>query len=123
MLEKPGAAELLANARDVLLQELLPNLPEPMRFQARMIANAMGIAERELGASQAKAGSARAALEVAMGPGPDGGDGRLRELAKEIRTGQQDPGTVDHAVTARLLREYTRFRCSVSAPRSLLGRG
>ena len=36
MLERPDAAGLLETARDVLLRELLPHLPESKRFEARV---------------------------------------------------------------------------------------
>ncbi|PZW46807.1 hypothetical protein C8P66_10886 [Humitalea rosea] len=99
MLEKPDAGDLLATARSLLLHALLPALPEALQFQARMIANAMGIAER--------ASEAAAAPEIAPG------------LAAGIRAGLHDPGSATHAATAQALRALTRARCAVSAPRSL----
>lgn len=102
MLEKPDAADLLATSRMLLLHELLPALPEALQFQARMIANAMGIAER--------ACQAEAPPEIAAG------------LAAEIRAGRHDPDSATHAATAQALRALTRARCAVSSPRSLQNR-
>ena len=44
--EEPEAADLLATAREVLLNDLLPALPPDKAFAARMVANAMAIAGR-----------------------------------------------------------------------------
>ena len=45
--ETPEAPDLLATAREVLLKDLLPHLPEAQAFAARMVANAMAVASRE----------------------------------------------------------------------------
>jgi hypothetical protein len=45
---EPSAAELLRMARETLITELLPQLPESSRYAARMTANAMAIAAREI---------------------------------------------------------------------------
>jgi hypothetical protein len=105
--EEPLAPDLLAIARDVLLNELLPALPPDKAFAARMVANAMAIAARQ-------AAPATAAMP--------GGPGDARALAAAIRDGRFDPGTPDHARIAALLDDLTRARCAVSAPRAL-GRG
>jgi hypothetical protein len=47
MSDIPDATELLAIARATLLDKLLPRLPEDLRYDALMIANAMIIAARE----------------------------------------------------------------------------
>jgi hypothetical protein len=102
MLEKPDAADLLATAREVVLQELLPALPPEKAFAARMVANAIAIALR---AAQADA----AAL-----PETD-----LAALAREIREGAHDPGTARHGEVLAYLRAYARLRAGVSAPKAL----
>ena len=48
MLNPPPGHELLASARALLLDDLLPALPPEQARTLRMIADAMGIAEREL---------------------------------------------------------------------------
>ncbi len=101
MLEKPDAADLLATARDVVLQELLPALPPEKGFAARMVANALGIAARAIAAE-------------AM-PERD-----LAALAREIRAGAHDPGSVTHAEVAAFLLEYARRRAEVSAPKAIV---
>ena len=48
MLNPPPGQDLLAGARALLLDDLLPELPPEQERKLRMIADAMGIAEREL---------------------------------------------------------------------------
>ncbi len=100
MLEKPDAADLLATAREVVLNDLLPALPPEKAFAARVVANAMAIA--------ARAGQAARIAER-----------DLAALAQEIRQGLHDPGSASHDEVARFLREYARLRASVSAPKVL----
>jgi hypothetical protein len=47
MSDIPDAANLLATARALLLGDLLPALPDDLRYAALMVANAMAIAARE----------------------------------------------------------------------------
>jgi hypothetical protein len=47
MPDLPTGQSLLALARDVLLNDLMPLLPEEARLDARLVANSMAIAERE----------------------------------------------------------------------------
>ena len=93
---EPGGAELLRVARESLLEALLPKLPPESHYTARMVANAMAIAARELVQPPA-----RAAVDAAL-------------LAREIRAGRHDGGEI-----AGLLRELTRERLAVSNPRAL----
>ena len=114
MLERPDADNLLATARDVVLNQLLPALPESHRFAARMVANAMAIARREAAAETAPA---EAALAAALGTGAPAA--LLPRLAADIRAGRHDPGTPAHAEVAAALLALTRLRCAVSNPRAL----
>jgi len=96
MKVEPAGAELLRVARASLLESLLPLLPAESHYTARMVANAMAIAARELEQPSA-AGVPDAA-----------------RLAREIREGRHDAGEI-----AALLREITRARLAVSNPRLL----
>jgi hypothetical protein len=109
--EPPDAADLLATARDVLLNELLPALPAEKALAARMVANAMAIAARA--AAQDDGWEAAALARIPGDP---------REFAAAIREGRFDPGSPHHAEAAALLDDITRARCAVSAPRAL-GKG
>ena len=66
MGDLPEAPALLALARDVLINDLLPLLPPDRRLEARLVANCMAIAEREAAADDAP-GIFRE-LEVLIGP-------------------------------------------------------
>ena len=90
---------LLAEARERLMENLFPHLPEKQRYEARMIANAMAIAGREL-----------AGLRP---PAPD-----LKPLAAAIRGGKHD---ADAGLRDRLAADVLA-RLAVSNPK-LLPRG
>ncbi len=94
--EQPEGSVLLAEARRITLEELLPLLPESRRYDARMIANAMAIAGREL-----------AALRP---PALD-----WRGLAREIRLGKHD---ADKTMRNRLAADVLA-RLAVSNPKAL----
>ncbi|AKQ70018.1 hypothetical protein A176_006930 [Myxococcus hansupus] len=115
MRERPDGAELLAVAREVLLKELLPSLPGDKAYSARMIANAMGIAERQLRCGDGPQDVERKALSALLGR-----DGELtallREFAARIRQGQFD----DSAKARELLWASTVQRVRESAPKALV---
>jgi len=83
--DRPTGAELLAEARRLLREEILPGLQGEARFKAAMVANAMGMAERELAARPPVAEEPEAAA-----------------LAGAIRAGRHDE---DAALHRRLLRD------------------
>jgi len=137
MSDQPPAEELLRRARATLLEELLPALPSELHYPARMIANAMAIAARELEGREAREREALARLagfyrepggepgsERASEQGPDANPAtrriRLealeRRLAEDIRTGR-----LDHreAALRRLLLDDVRARLHSSNPKRL----
>jgi len=97
--DRPDAAELLAIARTTLLTEIVPALSGEQRLTGLMIANALGIAEREIAARLPRAGSASATAD--------------RALAERIRGGTLD---TDRAAYDRLLRDAIA-RVAISNPR------
>jgi hypothetical protein len=112
--EPPEAPDLLATAREVLLNDILPALPADKAFAARMIANAMAIAGREAAQDAGWQQDATARMAALAGD--------ASAFAAAIRAGRFDPGTPGHAQAAALLDDMTRARCAVSAPRAL-GKG
>ncbi len=94
MQEPPDAANLLATARAVMLDRILPALPPVLQLDARMVVRAMEVAAR-LGVDAATSQCA---------PG----------LAAGIRAGLHD-----HAATLAALRADARARLVVSNPRAL----
>lgn len=116
MIDQPKAADLLATAREVLLEELLPHLPKDARYPALMVANAMGISSREC-ADEEIGAALRALFESVYGEDLDDEavqdeGGRLSalnaRLAADIRRGALDDRAgsllpaLRRALTARL---------------------
>ncbi len=126
MKTQPNAADLLAIARSTLLDKLLPGLPEELRYDALMIANAMAIASREhAGADQAMhAEFARLQKllgetgETPAGPALATSLARLNQrLASDIRAGGFDDkerkALLDH------LEKTSADELAISNPRAL----
>lgn len=129
MNNRPNAQELLAIARDTLIAEVLPALPEKLRYSGLMIANAIAIARREIETGEAPARAeltrlctlfaepprelAEAALHRAV-------ESYNRRLATGIRGGRFDeeerPVLVEH------LRQTTAEKLAVSNPKALNGK-
>jgi aminoglycoside phosphotransferase (APT) family kinase protein len=82
--DEPNGAALLAEARRLLAEELLAQLPEARRYEARMIANAMAIAGREM-ASRTPAADDLKAFAADVRRGRHDTDASLRErLAADV---------------------------------------
>ncbi len=94
--QQPDGTMLLAEARRLLSEELLADLPERRRYEARMIANAMAIAGRELGS---------------LPPMAD----ESGKLATDIRSGQHDR---DPDLRNRLAADVLA-RLAISNPKAL----
>ncbi|RKH46058.1 DUF6285 domain-containing protein [Corallococcus sicarius] len=116
MRECPDGAALLAIAREVLRKELLPLLPGDKAYAALMVANAMGIAERQLRNGEGPQREEQQALATLLGR-----EGSLadlnREFAARIRRGDIDIDS--DAEARRLLWESTVQRVRESAPKAL----
>lgn len=98
--DRPTGAELLDQARQDLLEELLPALPQSLALQARMLASAMAIAAREL---------------RQLSDGQQEIDKQLQALKTKIRAGELDSSQGTHA----WLTSWTRGRVGLSNPRAL----
>lgn len=114
MREHPNGAELLAIAREVLRKELMPFLPKEKAYQALMIANAMGIAERQLQNGAEAEQEERRRLEDLLGQSADLAT-LNRLFATAIREGRFD----DDAEARRILLSATMQRVRESAPKAL----
>lgn len=106
MRDHPDGAELLRQARSVLLDELLRVLPQGRRYDVLMVASAMAIAARELEAGEEGREVERRALEALLGPASeDNIEGALgglnRRLAAEIRAGKLDGDPRVHDILDR----------------------
>lgn len=117
MRERPDGADLLAIAREVLKNELLPLLPKERQVDALMIANALGIAERQLRRGDAAALHEQRALAQLLGR-----DGTLPDLNRAFARAIRE-GAMDHHPGAReLLWTTTLARVRESAPKALAAR-
>jgi hypothetical protein len=126
MNDIPDATELLAIARSTLLDKLLPRVPEELRYEALMIANAMAIAAREHAAGDAAAQAELARLSALMAERnePQAGTdlvsaraGLNRRLATQIRAGRFDDK--DRALLLDHLAQTAADELAVSNPRAL----
>lgn len=124
MNDRPDAAELLEIARRTLLDDVLPRLPQDLRYSTLMIANAMAIATREHAAGDNTAMAELARLqkfyrEPQHAPAASALRAALsdynRRLAADIRAGRCDGwgGLRDH------LAQTTADKLAVADPKVL----
>lgn len=99
----------------MLLQELLPGLDEPQRFQARMIASALGIAAREAEAGDQAWQHLRATLGDLSGQPESELANLLPTVAAEVRQGRWDGDKGLYEV----LRQHIRARLAIANPKAL----
>jgi hypothetical protein len=128
MNDIPDATKLLAIARATLLDKLLAHLPEELRYDALMIANAMAIAIREQANGEAADAAELARLrglfgERAKSIAPDALDvalaGYRKRLATDIRNGRFD-GAEREALLAHLA-QTAADQLAISNPKALEG--
>jgi len=129
MNDRPHAVELLKAAREAAIAEILPALPEALRYIGLMVANAIAIAEREIAAGETAAYAERERLQVLLSQPsePIAGDtlsGVLarynQSLAADIRAGRFDGERRDALLVH--LRRTTEDKLAVSNPKALQGR-
>lgn len=130
MYDQPDAAALLKIARDTFLQDLLPELPAAKRYTGLMLANALAIAGREVGAG---IGALQEELTRLSGLYPDDEgceddmllNDRLmnynRRLASEIRSARLT-GAREGLVRAHL-KATAKAKVAVSNPKVLKSSG
>ncbi|MDR2839486.1 MAG: DUF6285 domain-containing protein [Azonexus sp.] len=125
MRDQPTGDQLLATARDLLREDVLPTLSGSQRHNALMIANAMSIAMRQLQSGDEPERRELAALGKIL-PLPESHGLALqqalteanRALCRLIREGRADSGQTRDQVRALLL-ETTRQRVAISNPKYL----
>jgi Domain of unknown function (DUF6285) len=119
---EPSGAELLRVARETLLEELLPRLPAENHYAARMVANAMAIAARELEGAAGDPAAEIARVRALLPEWAPAGDmdAQVREanakLAAAVRAGRFDTPHAQAELFGHL-RKSTEERLAVSAPR------
>jgi hypothetical protein len=148
MRDRPGAPALLALARDVLVNDLLPLLPPERRLDARLVANCLAIAEREGGADAGAAQAIWRDLEMfypnatltdtapsrTAGEGADprtevraeaggGAAELLRRFAHDLRIGDFDNSPERAAQARAILWRLTIAKLRLANPRFLSANG
>jgi len=121
-MNQPDAQDLLVTARDTLLKHLLPALPAPLHYEARMVASAMQIASRELAQAAACADierQAMAGLLALHGEVPATPEQARALLARQIRQGAYDQAGEARASLLSALRAINRAQLGISNPKVL----
>jgi hypothetical protein len=117
----PTGPALLALARDVLLHELMPLLPQEGHLAARLVANSMAIAEREAVAGEEPAQEILRQLEKLYGDGEQGL--LLRRLAQDIRAGDFEESQLSERHVREILWLHTITKLRSANPRFLNANG
>lgn len=121
MRDRPTGEELLACARRVLREKVLPALPGENKHDLLMALNAMSIAERQLHYGEAPEQQELAALSALLGESlADPGEAN-RYLSRRLREGGGDPGQPQRAELFAHLRAAGRQRLLESNPKALNG--
>lgn len=121
MRDRPTAPDLLDTARAVFKDRLLPALPRELTYDALMVLNAMGIAQRQCAAGSTPEDEAQQRLAALY---------RMEaplavlesRLAADIRAGRFDPGTSEAEAVYDHLWKTTIAKAAESAPKALKGR-
>lgn len=106
--DHPSGAALLDVARRALLDELAPALSGRQRYVALMVANAVGIAMREI----EQTGATSRAWEKALAPVAGAEGDPITSLVTAIREGRQDGDPALHAA----LTETTEVAAGIWKP-------
>ena len=119
MRDLPSGPALLALARDVLLNELMPVLPEECRPDALRVAKCMAIAQQE---AEAPAEEGRAILrqvELLCGQGAD----VLRRFAYDLRVGAFESSELSDRAARAILWRLAIAKLRQSNPEFLAANG
>lgn len=121
MNDHPNALELIQAARDELARELLPQARPDQLYTLRMIANALGIAARELAAQDTDANAETRGLNLLYTDHAHFDDlpARNRQLARDIRNGTFEADTARHAQMRQHLVVTARRKLAAAYPKGL----
>jgi hypothetical protein len=125
MRDLPTGPSLLALARDILLNDLLPLLPGEAHLDARLVANSMAIAERESIAHGKPVDDILKELEALYSehPGNEAGEGEIpRRFAHDLRIGAFEGSSRDRSAREILWR-LTIAKLRLANPRFLVANG
>jgi hypothetical protein len=119
MREQPRGEALLASARQLLRDTVLPALPAERKHALLMVMNAMSIAERQLRNGDAPEARELAELQELLDDRklslPEGN----RQLSQLLRAGRGDPGSPQRPALFAHLRRVGEQRVAESNPKAL----
>jgi len=121
----PTGSALLALARDVLLNDLMPLLPPTAHLEARLVANSMAIAEREAISGAAPAQRILHELEELYREGGEGESEErlLRRFARDLRAGTFEDDEPRERHAREILWRLTITKLCSANPRFLNANG
>ena len=119
MRDRPLAGELLAIARRLLCEELVPLLPPERRLDGLMVANAMAIAVRQIATGNTPQAEERALLQALLGSPEEDLVKLNRDLAARIRDGSLGIGAADADHVHLHLLRVAADRAAESHPKAL----
>ena len=121
MNDRPNALELLHIAHQTLAQEILPGAQPEQRYTLRMIANALGIAARELESHDKNTGAEMRSLNLLYNDAQNAAalHARNRQLALDIRLGKFESSTDQEARLRLHLLASARAKLAIAYPKGL----
>lgn len=121
MNDRPNALELIHIANATLASDILPDAKPEQLYQLRMIANALGIAARELAAHDLNVEQETHGLNALYGDTkpPDALPARNRRLALDIRRGQFESSDAQASALRRHLLATARAKLAAAYPKGL----
>jgi hypothetical protein len=122
MHDLPTGPKLLALAREVLLNDLLPLLPEQHRLDARLVANSMVIAEREAVLGAGPTHEILRELEILYGAA-EGERALIGRFAHDLRVGAFEGSAPRKRATRAMMWRLTIFKLRQANPRYLAANG
>ena len=121
MNDRPTPLELVAIASDTLTREVLPDAKPEHLYALRMIANALGIAARELEAHDKNVLSETQSLNVLYAETKPAGDLRTRnqQFARDVRKGKFENNSTQETELRQHLLATARAKLSTAYPKGL----
>ena len=121
MNDHPNALELIRIAHQTLAGDILPDAKPEHLYTLRMIANALGIATRELESHDANAASETSGLNALYNQTKDAQDlhARNRQFARDIRSGAFERSGTQEADLRQHLLAIARAKLATAYPKAL----
>lgn len=121
MNDRPTPLELIQIANDTLAREVLPNAKPEQLYPLRMIANALGIAARELAAHDKDIADETRGLNLIYNDSKNFNElkSRNRQFASDIRTGKFESSRAQEAQVRQHLIVTARRKLAAVYPKGL----